>query len=153
MLSQYIGLIEDITNQSTTMEMNEKLIKEITGSAEALSAFYTLRGAESAVHSELISRLDADLEKFANSSKDLKKDGPLRELNAKYGAFYFHTDELTANNVKIGFQFDSGGYNDFSFGFVKINLKEPCPVGSQLLIKFTDRARSPWTARPREDSR
>jgi hypothetical protein len=137
MISQYIGLIEELTYQSTNLQMNQELIEEILRTPESLKAFYTLRDAEWTVHTELIARLDADLDDYSKVV-GLEKDGPLRELNTKYGSFGFKSKDLSRNNLVISFHFESGGYNDMCFGFAKINPDLPCPVAERLLVAFAE---------------
>jgi hypothetical protein len=146
-ITQYIHLIEELTNQSTTILMSKELIDEIVGSKESLRAFYTLRNAELAVHTELIARLDAKLDDVAKAN-GLERQGPLRELHIKYSAFYFNTLGLERRNLQIGFIFDKGYYGDFCLGFAKRDHKQACPVEAQLLSAFKEQFPSqeptPW---------
>jgi hypothetical protein len=136
-VSQYIHLIEELTNQSTTILMNEELIQEIVKSPESLRAFYTLRGAESAVQTELITRLDAKLDDLAKAI-GVQREGPLRDLHIKYAGFYFKTPSLEKNNLQIGCTFDKGYYGDFCFGFAKQDHTKGCPIEAQILSAFKE---------------
>jgi hypothetical protein len=134
-ITQYIHLIEELTDQSTTLHMNAKLIEEITKSPESLRAFYTLRGAEFAVQTDLIARLDAELNDLAKAAglQLLRTFGDLRWKNA---AFYFTMPGLEKRNLQIGCIFDKGGYREFCFGFAKKDGSKPCPVEAQVLCAF-----------------
>jgi len=136
-ISQYIHLIEELTNQSTTILMNKELIEEIIKAPESLRAFYTLRDAEAAVQTELIARLDAKLDDLARISGLDREDPPLRDLHIKDNGFFFTTLGLSHRNLQIGFAFDAGNYSDFCFGFAKIDDKQPCPDAENLLSAFT----------------
>lgn len=149
MLSQYIALIEELTHQSTTKEMNKELIEEILKIPENLSAFYAIRDADLAVHSELISRLDKDLAEFAESI-GLKKNGSLQEANTNEGTLTFESKDLTQSNLVIAFQFGSRGYNNMYFGFCKIDPDKPCLLAERLFdafnVKFTSEIPTNWWA-------
>lgn len=136
-ITQYIHLIEELTSQSTTILMSKELIDDIVGSKEGLRAFYTLRNAELAVHTELITRLDAKLDDLAKAC-GLERHGPLHELHKREAGFYFTTPGLSQRNLQIGFQFAARDYSDFYFGFAKIDRKQTCPVEAQLLSAFEE---------------
>ena len=91
-ISQYIHLIEELTNQSTTILMSKELIDKIVESKESLQAFYTLRNAEIAVQTELIANLDAKLDDFAKTT-GLNLHRTIHKLSEKWGGFYFTTPE------------------------------------------------------------
>jgi hypothetical protein len=128
-ITQYIHLIEELANQSTTILMNKELIEEIIKSPESLHAFYTLRNAEVAVQDELIALVDTKLDDLAKAM-DLERQGSLRELHE----IWFTTRGLIRHNLKMGFAFERrNSYRDFWFGFVQIDLQQTCPIEAQLL--------------------
>jgi hypothetical protein len=57
-ISQYIHLIKELTNQSTTTRMNTELINAIVDSKDSLAAFFALCGEFEPVRAALIARLD-----------------------------------------------------------------------------------------------
>jgi len=61
-ISQYIHLVQDLTNQSTLTRMNDKLIKEILGSEDSLAAFFTFCEQEQTVRDKLMERMGAQLD-------------------------------------------------------------------------------------------
>jgi len=134
-ITQYIHLIEELTNQSTTIHMNEELIHEIVGNKESLGAFFTLRNAEMAVYTELINRLDAKLVEIARGL-GLNKHGPLKDLQNKNAGFYFTTRALEQCNLQIGCVFDKGYFGDFCFGIAKIDHAKPCLIEPQVSAAF-----------------
>jgi hypothetical protein len=137
-ISQYIHLIEELTNQSTTARMNNELITEILKTKEKHAAFYTLYEGLEAVRATLIARLDAELGDIANA-KGLTRGEPIRDLYKKNHGFYFRTKGLEQRNLQIGFAFDKNYYGDFYFGFAKISDKQPCPVEAQLLAALKEK--------------
>jgi hypothetical protein len=140
MLSQYIALIEELTNQSISKKMNKELIEEILKTPENLAAFYAIRASEWAIQAELIARLDTDLNDLLEHSKlnELKKDGPLLDMHVKEGGFSFGNGFLTENNLKIRFEFENSGYNNFAFGFTRIDHTKPCPIKDQIALAFSE---------------
>ena len=140
-LSQYIALLEELTNQSTTALMNEDLIREFTNSAENLDSFFVILNAETAVKNAIVFRLDAHLDKIAKKF-NLLRDGPWEDLGRKASGFGFKTHKLERNNIYIRFEFDAGEYSNFFFGFAAINPDQPCPVAEKLQILFSEKFQS-----------
>jgi hypothetical protein len=132
-ITQYIHLIEELTNQNTNIVMNKELIDKIVEDQKKLHAFYTLRDAEWPVQTELITRLDSKLEGLAKEN-GLQKQGSFQKDNG----FYFTTKGLFRRNLKICFEFDKGGYNDFFFGFGNDKPDQPCLVAPELLAAFKE---------------
>ncbi len=145
-LSQYIHLIEKLTNQSTNIVMSKELIDHITSpnNPQNLRAFYTLRDAEVAVQTELISKLHAKLDDLAKAN-GLKRQGSLCEP----GGFCLTTRGLDHHNLQICFEFETRGYRNFIFGFKRLDAKQPCLVEAQLQSAFKNefppaKSASPW---------
>lgn len=152
MLSQYIALIEELTRQSTTIQMNEGLIQEIIDKPGNLEAFFMLREAESAVHTELVRRLDQALE-TANSAGTLRKSGPFQNLGWKHAGVDYVSEDLNRLNLNVRLHFDTSGYRDFCFGFQVARNGEECPVRDHLFEVFremfplaTEGPTEPWPA-------
>ncbi len=143
-LTQYIDLIEELTHQSTTNEMNQDLIEEIIKTPENLKAFHAMREAESAVQTQLIFRLDADLKVYAESI-GLEGSSSINELHLRDRGFSFVNEALRANNLRIGFEFEKSGYGNFAYGFAKITHTLPCPLEERLQIAF-------WEVFPKESA-
>jgi hypothetical protein len=59
-------------------------------------------------------------------------------------------DSLPRHNLRIGFTFDRGGFQDLDFGFVKIDKDKPCDIGEKLLPIFRDRFHAFPPATPTE---
>lgn len=147
MLSQYIALIEELTHQSTTKEMNADLIQHIIETPENLEAFFALRDAGWAVQTSLFEKLDEDLSRVAGELELEKKD-PAKDLHKRDSLFSFSTPSLERNNLRIGFTFGAGNFCALDFGFVKIDHNLPCPVEDDLQPEFTARfasyKKTPW---------
>ncbi len=139
-ITQYIRLIEKLTNQSTTLAMNKELINEILNDKENLAAFFKLRDAQIAVQTELIYRLDKQLDEIAETL-ELNREGQLQSLNQKDNGFYFSTPGLDKCNLQIGFAFDKAGYQDFFFGFwhKQPRRNEDIPAAGKLYSEFKEK--------------
>lgn len=135
MLSQYIALIEELTNQSTSKEMNADLIQHIIENPENLKAFFALRDAGRAVQASLFEKLDEDLSQIANQLGLEKKD-PAKDMHTKDSLFSFSTPSLEQNDLRIGFTFGSGNFCDLDFGFVRLNANKPCSIENDLQSEF-----------------
>lgn len=135
MLTQYIALIEELTHQSTTKEMNEDLIQHIIETPENLKAFYALRDAFWAVQTSLFEKLDEDLSRIANELGLEKKD-PAKDLHTKESLFSFSTPSLERNDLIIGFTFAAGNFCDLDFGFMRLNANIPCNIENELQSEF-----------------
>ena len=136
-ISQYIHLIKELTNQSTSTRMNTELIDEIIKTNDSLAAFFTLCGEFDPVRAKLIALLDAQLDEIA-SITGLKRDGLLKELHRPNAGFYFTTPGLVKCNLQIGCGFDNGNYSNFYFGFAKSKHEQECPIKEQLLSAFRE---------------
>jgi len=139
-ITQYIHLIEELTNQSTTILMNEELIDAIIQDEESFRAFDTLRNAEAAVHAALIARLDAEINTLAEATK-FERLGQLQELSSKEAGFAFTTPGLRAQNLQVCFEFDAGGYRNFFFGFALLDAGVVCPIVKRIASEYAKRFR------------
>ena len=125
--------------------MDKELINKITESKESLHAFHTLYDALWPVRAELITRLDGYLNFLATKHKlervdsELKKAGPLSNLQEKDAQFCFTTKGLRQHDLRIIFAFEGREFNDLYFGFCygKATDDHGCPIGKDLLKAFT----------------
>ena len=136
-ISQYLHLIRELTGQSTTQTMNQELIGKITAADDSLAAYFALTSELENVKAALVAKLDAQLDDAAKAA-NLQRDGRIKNLHEKYAGIYFTTDGLKKQNLRIGFTFDRGGFQDLDFGFVKIDKDKPCNLAVELLTRFQD---------------
>lgn len=122
-ITQYIHLIEKLTNQSTSAAMNKELISKIVESKESLDAFFTLHEAAVAVQNDLICRVDAKLDAVAKAA-GVDCEGSFQDRGV-----YFTTPGLKKCNLHIAFAFDSRSHDAFFFGFGLRDTAVDCPVG------------------------
>ncbi|MDB6019689.1 MAG: hypothetical protein JWR19_4178 [Pedosphaera sp.] len=136
-ISQYLHLIRELTGQSLTQFMNKELINKITDDEDSLSAYFALASELENVKVALMAKLDVQLDDAAKATF-LHRDGRIEDLHVKYSSIYFTTESLTKHNLRIGFIFDRGGFQDLDFGFMKIDKDKPCDIGEKLLTTFRE---------------
>ena len=136
-ISQYLNLIRELTGQSTTQAMNEELIRTITADDDSLAAYFALTSELDNVRAALVAKLDAQLDDAAKAA-NLLRDGRIKHLHVKNSGIYFSTDSLVKCNLRIGFCFDRGGFQDLDFGFEKIANGKSCEFGEKLLTLFRE---------------
>lgn len=136
-ISQYLHLILELTDQSTTQSMNQELIGNITADEQSLAAYFALTSELENVRAALVIKLDAQLDNAAKAA-NLHREGRIKDLHVKYSTICFTTDSLKRHNLRIGFTFDRGGFQDFDFGFVKIDKDKPCGTEDRLLTTFRE---------------
>lgn len=136
-ISQYLYLIRELTGQSTTQTMNEELIRRITSDSESLASYFTLTSELDNVRAALVAKLDVQLDAVAHEV-GLIRDGRIKDLHAKESGIYFKTDSLAKHNLRIGFCFDRGGFQDLDFGFLKREKDIPCEFADKLLAVFRE---------------
>lgn len=134
-LTQYIRLIEELTEQSTTSRMNEKLIEEIVRDEDSLRAFYTIREAGIAVEDAAIKKLDAQLDGIA-ASVGLERYARIGDLRKQWAGFSFTTPGLRRENLRIAFEFDESWLKEFYFGFALNDKKKACSRQGELAEAF-----------------
>jgi hypothetical protein len=134
-ITQYIHLIEDLTDQSTTMRMNHELIAEILRNKESLQAFYTLKQAEMSVQDCLISSFTAKLPALAKSvGLEVRPAKP--PWGQRGGGFAFGSAGLTRQHLEILFEFEKSGFRDFFFGFAVVDGKPDELTVARLKTEF-----------------
>jgi hypothetical protein len=136
-ITQYIHLIEELTQQSTTILMNKELINDIVGSKENLAAFFTLREAVTSVQDTLIQAFANKLSEIANNvGLELMPIPAAVSWRKKYDGFTLTTKTLKERNVKIEFTFDKGDFQDLYFGFSCIKHDLGSTVIPQIKTEF-----------------
>ena len=116
-LSQYLHLLQEITQQGMNTPMNSDLIKAATDSQEALEAYFALRQAEGDLRKSIISRLQERLTEEAGKRGLLFKGSENNDYGWKGAGFEFHPTHEGALPIQIRFEFDKGNYQEFAFGF------------------------------------
>ena len=134
-IAQYRRLIESLTHQTPSNSMNQPLIDKVVADEESLSAYFTLRDLEDAIHEELFKKLDKDLDRL-QQEMGLDWYEKRQNMRKKHGGFSFTTPGLVAANLRIVFQFDAGEYRLFFFGFTLKDRDGSKPKKELLVEEF-----------------
>jgi hypothetical protein len=134
-IAQYIQLIQRLTQQNTSARMNQKLTEAVLQSRNDFMAYAALCNARREIQvtivNSMLERLSVIAEKLG-----LQLVRPTIDLSQKYGGFYLTSPKLHANNLRIGFEFDTGDYRNFFFGFKLLDEKIICSIAPRLPALF-----------------
>jgi hypothetical protein len=112
-ITQYIHLIQRLTNQNTSARMNNELIKAVLADKETYLAYAVLRDANLDIRRKIIEKLNAKVRAAALSEGLVLK----QVLDGNGGGYYFQTQGLLARNLCFGIEFDSGDYQKMLLWF------------------------------------
>lgn len=126
-ITQYINLIKRLTNQTINNKMSKEIVEQILESKSNFDA-YTIANSKSvfdALFSEVFEKktipiIEKVLDYFQikNDFEDFKEKFNKKEKGLQ---FNLYTEYLSAINLKITFMFQAKDYNNFSFGYSKID--------------------------------
>jgi len=137
-ITQYIYLLQYLTNQTTNHKMADDIIKQILQSEDNLLAFFEIAKASGAVYDGILQRFKGDLESLANQNSLNLTFGVRRDESNT--SFYFTSPGLDKLNVSIRFHFEGQHTKDFYFGFswnTKTNIDPEIKTKlSQEFIKY-----------------
>jgi hypothetical protein len=114
-LTQYIRLIQNLTNQNTSNRMNDELVKLVLD-RDMFPAFCALRNSDPRIRGSIVLKLN---ECFPENrvSKDIAFS-QMPEGNCQAGeAYVLCTPELINLKLKIALEFEGYGYTKCFFGF------------------------------------
>jgi len=117
-ISQYINLLNFLTNQTIYHNMSKEIVDGIFSSEEKLSAYLNLinnRGVENKVFQRVFERLKLDLEKFAQE-RELEFEFNV-DRDKRYTGFCFENETTLKYDVRISFMFDQKNAQRLLFGF------------------------------------
>ena len=134
-ITQYIHLIQELTQQNTSTRMNQELIKAVLETEESFLAYVALRNADSDVRSGIIASFN---EKLCGIAKELGLDleQSLGDKGQKYDNFWFSSPALKAQGLRIEFEFGKSEYRDFSFGFSYVDQDRGSAVSESVQKLF-----------------
>ena len=112
-ITQYIHLIQRLTQQNTSTRMNEELIKAALQDKDTYLAYAELRNADWAIRSKIIEKLNTDIR--ANLPAGLVPTQPFLSAPLRDEGYVFSTPGFKDRNLNLAFGivFDQG----FFFGF------------------------------------
>jgi len=133
-ITQYIHLIQRLTQQNISERMNQELVKAILQDKESYHAYLNLYYANQAVRKQII--MDLNRKVREKTPEGVKLDEELTGGGEKYECYNFTTPELTANNLTFALEFENSGYRDCFFGFKYIDESKGTPVLGDLQQAF-----------------
>ena len=136
-ITQYIHLINRLTQQNTSALMNEEIIKKVTGDPTTYLAYASLRNSDGEIRKAIIEKVNEQLDELGKAL-GLETLERFRGLGVKEEQFYFTTPTLKSQNLRFGLRCSSAEYQVFYYGFTYINPKESCPIASSVLTRFKE---------------
>ena len=135
-ISQYIHLIQRLTQQNPSTRMNREISQAVLASEESLRAYLALRNAGQQIEDDIVAWLTAELRKHADEL-GLAMTQPVA-LRETYGGFAFHHPKLTQANITLNFEFERSGFRGFCAGFAYIVEAKGSPVKATLKAKLEE---------------
>jgi hypothetical protein len=134
-ITQYIHLLQKLTQQNISARMNEELLNTILKDKDTYMAYAALRNANWEVRRKLIERVNRQIDATA---KHLNcKVINLFECNGKrYEGAFITTAFLESHNLKFGLESQTPDYRDFCYGFAYIGQVSPSPLIELLQSEF-----------------
>jgi hypothetical protein len=144
-ITQYIHLINRLTQQDTSARMKNELTKAILNDKESFLAYGALRKVEQEVRTTIIKTFERKVTAIA-SVLGLTLELPLDNMSETYGGFSFSSELLKQHSVAIYFEFGKSGFRNCYFGFCnsKAGIKSPGTSAIQQAFKqeFGNRMKS-----------
>ncbi len=115
---QYQNLIKKLTGQNAYKEMSKELRKLIVSNKENFEAFKSLSRAGTQMMKTTIDlKLDPMIKEIAKNFRLSSNHNDWENRNKKYKKFWFWTEKMEENNLKIQFEWSTlSGYNTFIYG-------------------------------------
>lgn len=137
-LTQYIHLIQHLTNQNTSNRMTEEIVKSVLETPGSFDAFCAMRDTENAVKGRIVCDFAERVRSKIPEEFELIST-PKGNCEA-YDGFAFSTPDLKARNLNAVVSFDSKQYGNCFVGFELLNrdelIVEPSKEWKVLTEKF-----------------
>ena len=127
-LTQYIHLINNLTNQNNDDRMNEQIVKSVLNDAETFKAYCALRDADIPIKGQIVCDFVGRIKSKVPAGFALVSTP--KGSCEKYDGFAFSTPTLIANNLYAVVSFDSPEYMNCYFGFELIESSRPFGSGT-----------------------
>lgn len=135
-ISQYIHLIQRLTQQNPSTRMNREISKAVLASEETLRAYHALRNAGQQIEDDIVAWLTDELNRVADElGLTMTQPETLRE---SYGGFAFHNDKLAQGNITLNFEFERSGFRDFCAGIAFIDKAKGSPLKDSIKAKLEE---------------
>jgi hypothetical protein len=136
-ITQYIYLVQHLTQQNTSARMNQEIVKAVTHDSSTYLAYASLRNASGEIRSAIIAKVNAQLEALA-------KELGLTPLEAFTGQgksannSIYTTPAMKARNLRFGLRFADTDYRNLGFGFAYIDCNLKTPLDSPVIALFKE---------------
>jgi hypothetical protein len=114
-ITQYIHLIQRLTQQNTNAQMNGELIKAVLQDKESYLAYANIRNLDWEIRRQIIEKLNEGVRGGLPKGLTLVKSLDGRGESGEH--YVFSTPELEARHLLFAIQFEKGNYEDAFFGF------------------------------------
>lgn len=139
-ITQYLHLIERLTQQNTNARMNQEIINAVTldTTGETYLAYASLRDENWNIRKEIIGKLNKQLQAIGQEL-DLKVEEEFSGIGEPDEGFLFTTPRLKEQNLKFGFRCTAPHYHDFCFGFNYIGPELKSSLTSKIQQLFKEK--------------
>lgn len=144
-LTQYLHLVQELTQQNREPYMNVELVKAATDNQETLDAYFALRNVERGVQAEIVRHVQGELKRTADKLGFHFNGDDNCDYSDTWSGFQFTSPEMDAVPLCIRFEFEKSGYRDFCFGLVD-GGKLPAKSREQLQKMFAEVYGSPHSS-------
>jgi hypothetical protein len=134
-IAQYIHLIAELTNQSTSIHMSRDLIDQIIKDRETYLACISLRNEQGNINQAVIEKFNSLLDALGQelgleTLERFKGDG------RKGDNYFYATPALKAQNLKFGFRSGPDDYKVIGFGFAYLDSPKVMPLNTPIIANF-----------------
>lgn len=128
-LTQYIHLIQHLTNQNTSNRMTEEIVKSVLANPESFDAFCAMRDTENAIKGRIV--CDFARRVAPKLPHEFTMISSPKGTCERFDGFGFITSELEARNLKAVVSFDSKQYGSCFVGFELLDQRLEFPEQSK----------------------
>jgi PD-(D/E)XK nuclease superfamily len=134
-ITQYIQLIQQLTNQNTNTRMSQELTDAVLQNENSYLAYRALCATEQKVQETILAKLKLELHAAAGEL-GLKLNFPDLNLSNRYAGFWFTSPAMDEQAVCILFQFSQKNLGGCVFGFSRSAEGAICRVENDLFEAF-----------------
>ena len=142
-ITQYIHLVQRLTQQNTSARMNDEIIKHVTSDSSNYLAYASLIKANAVVRKVIIDKINSQLDTLG---KDLGLETLERfKCRSEAEENYFYTNTyLKKRNLRFGIRCSYSDYREFVFGFAYIDTKLQNQSDEEIVDRFKETFNLPF---------
>ena len=149
-VTQYIHLIQQLTQQNTSAHMNEEIVKTATHDVETYEAYAALVNAQVEVRAAIVERLNSQLEGLAEK-RGWTTTKRLQAKGERWEGLFFTNEQASARNLRFGFEFDGDNYRNCWWGVAWLQKPGNPSMQAQLIKIFEQEAKLGRARKPTEN--